>query len=54
MDSRILFSAGKAAEEMGYVEEDVIWQGIPISISGKNVFFDRKASLWQNPEETKK
>ena len=48
VDNRILFSAGKAAEEMGYLEgEDIIWQGIPISIAGKNVFFDRKPSLWQ-------
>ena len=48
VDNRILFSAGKAAEEMGYFDgEDIIWQGIPISIAGKNVFFDRKPSLWQ-------
>lgn len=51
VDSRILFSAGKAAEEMGYTEGSVIWEGIPISISGKNVFFDRKPSLWQKPTE---
>lgn len=48
VDNRIMFSIGKAAEEMNYSEEqNVIWQGIPISISGKNVFFDRKPSLWQ-------
>lgn len=42
VDSRIMFSIGKAAEEMGYAEDqDVIWQGIPLSIAGKNVFFDR-------------
>lgn len=50
IDNRILFSAGKAAGEMGYCEgEDIIWQGVPINIAGKNVFFDRKPSLWQNP-----
>lgn len=48
VDNRILFSAGKAAEEMGYFDdEDVIWQGIPLSITGKNPFFDRKPTLWR-------
>jgi uncharacterized ferredoxin-like protein len=27
---------------MGYTEEQVLWQGIPLSISGKSIFFDRK------------
>lgn len=49
IDNRIMFSIGKAAEEMNYLDgQDIIWQGIPISISGKNVFFDRKPSLWQS------
>lgn len=49
IDNRILFSAGKAAEEMDYFPgESIIWQAVPISIAGKNVFFDRKPSLWQN------
>ena len=48
IDNRIMFSVGKAAEEMDYAGElDVIWQGIPLSVSGKNVFFDRKPALWQ-------
>ncbi len=47
VDSRILFSAGKAAEEMHYLDGDIIWQGIPISITGKNVFFDRKPEAWR-------
>lgn len=47
VDNRILFSAGKAAEEMHYLDGDIIWQGIPISITGKNVFFDRKAEMWK-------
>jgi uncharacterized ferredoxin-like protein len=42
VDNRIMFSAGKAAGEMGYTEEQVLWQGIPLSISGKSIFFDRK------------
>lgn len=42
VDSRVLFSAGKVAQEMEYVKDkDVIWQAIPISIYGKSPFFDR-------------
>lgn len=40
VDTRIMFSVGKAAAEMGYAE-NVLWLGIPISISGKSIFFDR-------------
>lgn len=39
VDSRIMYSIGKAAAEMGYVE-NTLWLGIPISVSGKNIFFD--------------
>ena len=42
VDNRMMFSIGKAAEEMEYAQEDVLWHGIPIHISGKNIFFDRK------------
>lgn len=41
IDNRIMFSIGKAAAEMGYRDEDVMWLGIPLSVSGKNIFFDR-------------
>jgi len=44
IDNRIMFSVGKAAEEMGYAEEAVIWQGVPLNASGKNIYFDRKPS----------
>lgn len=27
---------GKAAEEMHYLEDDVFWQGLPLSVSEKN------------------
>jgi uncharacterized ferredoxin-like protein len=37
-----MFSIGKAAEEMDYSQPGVIWNGIPLSVSGKNIFFDRK------------
>lgn len=40
VDNRIMFSVGKAAGEMGYAG-DVLWLGVPLSVSGKNVFFDR-------------
>ena len=40
VDCRVMYSVGKAAAEMNYAE-DVIWLGIPISVSGKNIFFDR-------------
>ncbi len=43
VDSRIMYTVGKAAEEMSYAEESVIWHGIPLSVTGKSVFFDRKA-----------
>lgn len=42
MDSRVLFSAGKAAARMGFFDEDVkVCYGIPLSVSSKSVFFDR-------------
>ncbi len=40
IDNRIMYSIGKTADKMGYAE-DVVWLGIPLSISGKNIFFDR-------------
>lgn len=40
VDCRIMYSVGKAAAEMNLVP-DCIWLGIPISVSGKNIFFDR-------------
>lgn len=42
VDNRIMRSVGLAAMKMGLVKgEDV--EGIPISIRGKNIYFDRKA-----------
>jgi len=45
VDNRIMFSAGKAAMEMGYADGDVLWNGIPLSVSGKSPFFDRRVSM---------
>lgn len=40
VDSRIMYSVGKAAAEMDFAP-DCLWLGIPVSVSGKNIFFDR-------------
>ena len=42
VDSRIMYSVGKAAQLMGFADFDVIWEGIPIAVYGKSPFFDRK------------
>ena len=43
VDNRILFSAGRAAMEMGIMGEGVSMAcGLPLAISGKSPFFDRK------------
>ena len=45
VDSRILFSVGRAAQETGIMGENVkLIYGLPLSISGKSPFFDRKRS----------
>ena len=41
VDNRIMYSIGLAAKKMNLLEADEI-QGIPLSIKGKNIFFDRK------------
>ncbi|MCI8560847.1 MAG: hypothetical protein HFH03_06985 [Dorea sp.] len=41
VDNRIMWSAGKAASNMEEFGDDIRWLGIPLSISGKNIFFDR-------------
>jgi uncharacterized ferredoxin-like protein len=43
LDNRIMFSFGKVAIVGGFVPESVkLGYGIPLSVSGKNIFFDRK------------
>ena len=42
VDNRIMYSIGRAAMKMGLIQADEV-QGIPLSIKGKNIFFDRKA-----------
>lgn len=41
IDNRLMFSIGAAARKSEIMDEDLI-VGIPLSVSGKNVFFDRK------------
>ena len=44
VDNRIMFSAGKAALNMGWMEKDIsIIMAIPLSVTGKSPFFDRKS-----------
>jgi len=40
VDNRIMLSVGMAAQELGILNGNVI-VGIPLSIKGKNIFFDR-------------
>jgi len=43
IDNRILYTAGKAALELGLLGEDAaLALGLPLSIAGKSPFFDRK------------
>ena len=43
IDNRIMFTAGKAAYELGWFPESVsVVYGIPLSVSGKSPYFDRK------------
>lgn len=41
-DSRVMFSAGLAAQELNFLGDCKCVFGIPVSISSKNPFFDRK------------
>ena len=44
IDNRIMYSIGRAIEVMPEYNdgEDAIWMGIPLSVTGKSPFFDRK------------
>lgn len=43
IDNRVMYTVGQAAMEMGILGNEVkIAYGIPLSVSGKNPFFDRK------------
>ena len=40
IDNRIMYRAGAAAKRLGLMKSNVI-MGIPLSVSGKNIYFDR-------------
>ena len=42
IDNRIMFSCGRAANALGLLEGAPLVMGIPLSVSGKSPFFDRK------------
>lgn len=41
VDCRVMFSVGKTVMQLPHDGEEMIWLGIPLSVSGKNIFFDR-------------
>jgi len=44
IDNRVMFTAGKAAANLSLLGKKKIIFGIPLSVSGKSPFFDRKFS----------
>ena len=43
VDNRIMYTVGQAIKELGFFSEDIkIIYGIPLSVSSKSPFFDRK------------
>ena len=42
VDNRIMYTIGKAATSLGLLGEYKLIMGIPLSVSGKSPFFDRK------------
>ena len=44
IDNRIMFTIGKAAEALGLMGDHKLIMGIPLSVSGKSPFFDRKVN----------
>lgn len=41
IDNRIMYSVGVAAKRIGLIDADVVL-AVPVSVKGKNIFFDRK------------
>ena len=41
IDNRLMYTLGAAAKELQLLDADVI-VGIPLSATGKNIYFDRK------------
>lgn len=51
VDSRVMFSVGRTAQELGFMPGCSSIYGIPISCSSKNPFFDRKPKTPPPTEE---
>lgn len=43
LDNRIMYSAGVAARLLGLISECSVAYGIPVSATGKNIYFDRSS-----------
>jgi uncharacterized ferredoxin-like protein len=43
LDNRVMYSAGVAARSLGLVPGCTVAYGIPVSATGKNIFFDRSS-----------
>ncbi|MCS7102905.1 MAG: DUF2148 domain-containing protein [Candidatus Korarchaeum sp.] len=41
VDNRIMFTVGKAAKRLGLLDADIVL-GIPMSVTPKNIYFDRR------------
>jgi uncharacterized ferredoxin-like protein len=41
VDNRVMYRIGAAARDAGFVDWDFV-MGIPLSVSGKSIYFDRK------------
>lgn len=52
VDSRVMFSVGQAALQLGWLPDCYCVMAIPISASSKNPFFDRKPKEAQAVEQT--
>jgi uncharacterized ferredoxin-like protein len=42
LDNRVMYTAGVASLSLGWMEGCSVAYGIPVSVSGKNIFFDRE------------
>lgn len=41
VDNRIMFTIGKAWMDLNQNEDNMVWMGIPLSVTGKSKYFDR-------------
>lgn len=42
VDNRVMYRIGAAAKRLGYLSDADIIMGVPLSATGKNIYFDRK------------